>query len=73
MARRTRPRPRRKREVPKSRLSPCIYAPDPLTPDDRDPEHPMCVCGAPYRHVRHQLPEAEPAQAEHRRRIGDDQ
>lgn len=68
---RTRPRPRTRQQRP-SRLAPCIYTADPLTPDPRDPDHPMCRCGLPLRHVRHQLPDTSAAQAEHLRRIGED-
>jgi hypothetical protein len=68
---RTRPRPRGRQTV-KSRLAPCVYQADLTVPDPADDEHPLCRCGLAYRHGRHQLPEAGPEQAEHRRRIGDD-
>lgn len=69
---RHRPRPRRTRQVPKSRLAPCVYRPDAGMPDPADPERPLCVCGLARRHPRHDLPDTAAAQDEHRRRIGED-
>lgn len=68
---RTRPRPRRRKQTPKSRLAPCVYTPDWSMPDPADPDHPLCTCLLPHRHGRHQLPDAPPEQAEHLRRIGE--
>jgi len=61
----------RSRQPAKSRLSPCLYQPDPTLSDPRDPDHPLCRCGLHQGHIRHQLPDASEATAEHRRRIGD--
>ncbi|MEU7590704.1 hypothetical protein AB0A95_30985 [Micromonospora sp. NPDC049230] len=69
---RTRPKPRRTKQTPKSRLAPCVYRRDVTMPDPADPDHPLCVCGLARRHPRHDLPDTTAAQAEHRRRIGDD-
>ncbi|MCX4470486.1 hypothetical protein OOK41_09220 [Micromonospora sp. NBC_01655] len=69
---RTRPRPRRTKQTPKSRLAPCVYRADATMPDPGDPDHPLCVCGLAWRHPRHTLPDTGAAQAEHERRIGGD-
>lgn len=69
---RARPRPRRRKQTPKSRLRPCVYRPDATMPDPADLEHPLCACGLPWRHPRHtERPEVHDAQTEHRRRLGE--
>lgn len=69
--RRSRPRPRGKQPV-KSRLSPCVYTADLTLPDPAADDAYLCRCGLARSHVRHQLPDTADADAEHRRRIGDD-
>lgn len=73
-----RPRPRpRKRQPVKSRLRPCVYSadrtlPDPAAPDPTADDAYLCRCGLARTHVRHELPDTAEADAEHRRRYGDD-
>lgn len=45
------------------------YQADRDTPGDHTGARP-CTCGLPRRNSVHQLPDARPEQAEHRRRIG---
>ncbi|WP_157548147.1 hypothetical protein [Micromonospora sp. ATCC 39149] len=52
-------------------LTPHLYQPDGDLPADHTGDRP-CTCRLPRRHARHQLPDAPPAQTEHRRRIGDE-
>ncbi|WP_431728620.1 hypothetical protein [Verrucosispora sp. TAA-831] len=64
---------RRARQPAVSRLTHHGYQPDPATPDSTDPDHPLCRCGLARTHPRHEPPDTSDAQAEHLRRIGDDQ
>ncbi|TDC48844.1 hypothetical protein E1258_27615 [Micromonospora sp. KC207] len=53
-------------------LTPHLYQPDGDLPADHTGDQP-CTCHLPRRHARHTVPDTADAQAEHLRRIGEDQ
>lgn len=54
------------------RPAPHVYRPSPDDPGDHHGNR-RCTCGLPKSNSCHQLPDTGPAQAEHLRRIGEDQ
>lgn len=56
-----------------SRLSPHLYEPDRAARPDHRGARPCLHCPLPKANQVHELPDTAEAQAEHLRRIGDDQ